>query len=226
MEFMMESAFIPAIFFVVALLFLAVRDQLEQPWRSLVTLIALFTLIEAYIYWMPQVSILSRVLLAIPVLAALWELAPKTAPGYVVGDARAWLLVSPAIVASLVLLVVAPRDGFEDYSVLSALGSYFPWALFQQWVVAELIHRQSQAIFGKLGIISSAAVFGFFQFPNFALMAATFLLGIALLAVYERHRNLLAIATAQTFLIVSFDTIALQFVWLPRTVGPGFTAGL
>jgi len=220
------SAFIPASFFIAALLFLVVRDQVPPPGRSIVAVIALVILVEAYIYWMPSLSSLWRVLMAIPLLGAVWELAPKSPPRFLPGNARAWLLVSPVLAFSVLILFLAPYQGQQHYSLLETLGSYFLWALFQQFVVAVLILERLKPVLGPMSIIVCAAVFGFLHFPNFALMAASFLLGIGLLHIYERHQNLLAIAAAQAFLAVSFNTIALQYFWLSRTIGPAFTIAL
>lgn len=220
------SAFIPASLFIAALLFLVVRDQIPPPLRSIVAVVALVVLIEAYIYWMPSLSSLWRVLLGIPVLGAVWELAPKMPPRYLLGDARAWLLVSPVLIFSLLILILAPYQGSEHFSVLKTLGSYFLWALFQQFVVAVLIRERLKPLLGRMAIVVSAGVFGLLHFPNFALMTATFLLGIGLLHVFERHQNLPAIAAAQAFLAVAFNTIALQYFWLSRTIGPAFTVAL
>jgi len=89
-----------------------------------------------------------------------------------------------------------------------------------------LILERLKPVLGRMSIIVCAAVFGFLHFPNFALMTASFLLGIGLLHIFERHQNLLAIAAAQAFLAVSFNTIALQYFWLSRTIGPAFTVAL
>lgn len=220
------SAFIPAGVFIAALLVLVVRDQVPSPWRSLVAVIALFTMLEAFIYWLPHLSQLWKILLAVPLLGAMWELVPKSAPRYILGDRRAWLLVSPVIVISLVVLVAFPFEGFEAYSAPKSLGRYFLWALVQQFVVAVLILSRLREVFGKAAIVLGAGIFGLLHFPNFALMVATFLLGIGLLLIYERYQNLLAIAAAQAFLAVSFNTLALKFFWLSRTIGPEFTAAL
>lgn len=220
------SAFIPAGIFIAALLVLVVRDQVPSPWRSLVAVVAIFAMLEAFVYWLPHLSVLWKMLLGVPLLGAMWELVPKSAPRYVIGDRRAWLLVSPIIVVSLVVLVAFPFEGFESYSAPRSLGRYFLWALVQQFVVAVLILGRLKVVFGRVAIVLSAGIFGLFHFPNFALMVATFALGMVLLHIYDRHQNLLAIATAHAFLAVSFNTLALKFFWLSRTIGPEFTAAL
>lgn len=220
------TAFIPAGVFIAALLVLVVRDQVPSPWRELVAVIALFAMLEAFIYWLPHLSKLWTILLAVPLLGAMWELVPKSAPRYLLGDKRAWLLVTPIILVSLIVLFAVPFEGFEAYSAPKSLGRYFLWALVQQFVVAVLILGRLREVFGKAAIVLSAGIFGLLHFPNFGLMVATFVLGIALLHIYERHQNLLAIAAAQAFLAVSFNTLALKFFWLSRTIGPEFTAAL
>jgi membrane protease YdiL (CAAX protease family) len=71
-------------------------------------------------------------------------------------------------------------------------------------------------------VVLSAGIFGYMHFPNFALMAGTFVLGLALLQVYQRHRNLLAIATTHALLAVGFNGLASAYFWLSRAVGPAF----
>jgi hypothetical protein len=220
------SAFIPASIFFAALLFLVVREQLPQPWQSLIAVFAMFTMVEAYIYWMPSLPSTWRVLMAIPVLGAMWELAPKVRPNYFIGDPRAWLWVSPILVVSALVIIIAPREAGEVYSELKSLGTYFLWALFQQFVIAVLILSRLKAILGRQAIIASAAFLGLFHFPNFALMVATFLLGIFSLHIYERYQNLLAIAAAHAFMAVGFHAVALHLFWLSRAVGPNYSAGL
>jgi len=220
------SVFIPASIFFAALLFLVVRDQLPQPWQSLVAVLAMFTMVEAYLYWMPSLPSTWRVLMAIPVLGAMWELAPKVRPTYLLGDRRAWLWVSPILVASILVVIFAPHDTGEIWSELKSLGTYFVWALFQQFVIAVLILSRLKTILGRQAVIVSAAFFGLFHFPNFALMMATFLLGIFSLHIYERYQNLVAIAAAHAFMAVGFHAAALHLFWLSRTVGPEYSAGL
>ncbi len=220
------SAFIPACVFIAALLFLVARDQIPPPWRQLVSVVVLFALVESYLYWMPSLSSAWRVLVAVPVLGALWELAPKTRPDFIPGNPRAWLMVSPILAASALLLLLSPDRGLEADPLHRELVVYFFWAVFQQFIVAELVYERLKSVAGKSAIVLSAGFFGFMHFPNFALMVATFLLGVALLHIYDRYRNLLAISTAHAFIAVSFNTLALQYVWLSRTVGPEFTAGL
>jgi hypothetical protein len=220
------SAFLAACVFIAALLFLVVRDQVVPPWRSVVSVLALFALVEAYLYWMPHLGEVGRILLAVPVLGAVWELTPKVTPSYLPGDRRAWILVAPILVASVLVLLLKPYQGFSEYSVAEELGRYLLWALFQQFVVAVLIMSRLGAVFGRIGIVLSAGVFGLFHFPNFAMMAGAFLLGLVLLHIYDRHQNLLAIAAAQAFVAVSFNNLAMQYDWLSRTIGPEFVAGL
>jgi hypothetical protein len=220
------SAFIPASIFFAALLFLVVRDQVPSPWRALIAVFALFIMVEAYIYWMPSLPTIWRVLMAIPVLGAMWELVPKSRPDYLVGDWRAWIWVSPILLLSVLVLIFTPQNGMEYYSAVKSLGTYFLWALFQQFIIAVLILSRLREIMGRPGVIMSAAFFGFFHFPNFALMAVTFLLGIFTLRIYERYQNLLAISVAHAFLSVGFNTLALHFFWLSRTIGPQFSAAL
>ena len=219
---MASPPFLPAFVFVAAMLFLVVRDQVPPPWRSVVAVISLLTLIEAYIYWLPSLDDLWRVLLAIPVLGAVWEMAPKLELKDLLGEQRAWLWVAPVLVASSVILAFEPLAAYQQYSVSKELVTYFLWALFQQFVIAVLILSRLKPILGRLSIVVCAGIFGFLHFPNFALMVATFLLGIALLLIYERYRNLLAIAAAHAFLAVGFNSLALQFFWLSRTIGPTF----
>lgn len=216
------SSFIPASIFIAALLFFVVRDQVPGLWRSIVAVIALFSLVGAYVYWVPGLSTTWRILLAIPMLGAMWEMAPKSAPRYLFGDARAWQLVSPFLVVSVLVILLTPTAGVEFYSIAVALLFYFLWALFQQFVVAVLIYPRLKPVFGKSSIYVGAGLFGLMHFPNFALMVVTFLLGIIVLIIYKRHQNLVATAAAQAFVAVGFNTIALQYFWLSRTVGPAF----
>ena len=221
-----SSAFLPACFFIAALLLMVVRDHFPTPWRSLTAVVALFALAEAYVFWMPNLSVLWRGLLVMPLIGAMWELAPKSAPRYLIGDTRAWLWVAPLILASVLVLFMVPYESFTDFSVPKALMVYFVWALFQQFVVAVLIQSRLKTVFGKLGIVVSAGLYGFMHFPNFALMVITFLFGIYWLIIYERYQNLFATSAAQAFVSVGFNTLALQYFWLSRTVGPAFTTAL
>ncbi len=220
------SPFLPAFVFVAAMLFLVVRDQVPPPWRSVVAVVALVTLLQAYVYWLPSLTDLWRVLLAIPLVGAVWEMAPKSPPRYLLGDWRAWLLVAPVILILGVFLLLEPLESYQEHSVYRTLVTYFLWAVFQQFVIAVLILERLKPMMGRLSIIASAGVFGFMHFPNFALMAATFLLGIALLFIYERYQNLLAIAAAHAFLAVGFNYFALQYFWLSGTIGPTFGVAL
>ena len=216
------SPFLPAFVFIAALLFIVVRDQLPPKARSIVAVIALVALVEAYVYWLPSLSDLWRVLLAVPLLGAVWELAPKLSPRELLGDWRAWLWVSPVIVVCAGLLAFEPLEAYQEYSAGKTLAVYLLWALFQQFVIAVVILGRLQPIIGRQAIVVSAGIFGFLHFPNFALMVATFLLGIGLLHIYQRFSNLPAIAAAHAFLAVGFNYLALQHFWLSRTIGPLF----
>ncbi len=220
------TPYIPAVVFVIAVLVLVVRDQVGKPWKSLVAVVALITLLEAYIYWLPHLSASWRVLLAIVVLGAFWELVPRTAPTYLYLEVRTWLWVLPLLVVSLLILVWAGIAGRIDSSIFETLLVYFLWALVQQFVVAVLVMDRLNRVFGPAGLVLSAGVFGFLHFPNFALMCATFVLGVFLLTVYDRHRNLFAISAAHAFLAVSFNVFAEQYLWLSSLVGPGYIHGL
>ena len=221
---------LPTFAYLLGALALLLAPLLPAPWRPLLEVAGLVALVQGWVWLYPLLDTVGALALAAPLAAALVWLRPQPLAPQVLGDRRAWLAVAPLLLLALLLLWLLPPaaspEGPQTVSVPRALGLYFPWALVQQYVVAVLIQGRLRPLFGPAAVVLSAGLFGFLHFPNFALMAATFALGLVLLEVHRRFRNLPAIAAAQAFLSVSFNNLALGYFWLSREVGPAFLAAL
>ena len=80
-------------------------------------------------------------------------------------------------------------------------GLYATWAMLQEFLLQSFIFvRLERLIGGRLAILASAGVFATAHLPNPVLMAATFVMGLALSYWFWRHRNLYALGIAHALL--------------------------
>jgi len=216
---------LPALAYVLALLTLVAGRRVPASWRPLLETAALVCAIEAALFWAPHLPGSARWLPGLPLLAIAWVWRPVSWRRVLLGDARAWLWVAPLIgIAGVLILSFGGRSA--DVATPQVVFTYLAWALLQQYVVAVLIRGRLEPGFGPLSSVLAAGAFGFLHLPNFALMCATFLLGLFLMEVYRRYRNLPAIACVHALLAVGVNLAAPHLLWLSRQVGPAFLAGL
>lgn len=218
---------LPMIVFVAAMLVLQANGRFGQPWRALLEVAALIAMFEAFVFWQPELPSLASAFVALLIVVSIWRLAPNLRGiQWHWGDRRAWMSLSPLLALALLLLILFPDQRPEADPLPRTLLSYFAWALLQQFVICELVFRRLRTVFGPAALVLAAALFGYMHFPNFALMAGTFALGLVLLRVYERRPNLFAVAATHALLAVGFNALASQFFWLSRTVGLYFLVPL
>ncbi|HSR54430.1 MAG TPA: CPBP family intramembrane glutamic endopeptidase [Acidobacteriota bacterium] len=85
---------------------------------------------------------------------------------------------------------------------------YIPWALLQQFVLQGFLLPRCKEVLGSRGaaIVAAAALFGLYHLPNWPLMAASFLGGLAWCWIFTRRPNLWAVAISHALLglLISF----------------------
>ncbi|MBN1673527.1 MAG: CPBP family intramembrane metalloprotease [Kiritimatiellae bacterium] len=76
------------------------------------------------------------------------------------------------------------------------------WGLAQQFALQVLITRNLRGVVPRLPfrVLAASALFSASHFPNYPLMALTFLAGLGFTWLYERHRNLWAVGLAHGIL--------------------------
>jgi hypothetical protein len=195
-------------------------------WTPAAEVLALVLLIEAGVYWYPELAPTLRAA-AIGLLAlVLWWLKPTRPLSGVTGSPRAWLLLAPLVIIPLGLLLYFGGQDMDPARLIRMLMVYYPWALFQQYLVAMIVFRRLQLLHPGVAVMLAAAVFAVLHLPNFGLMIATFLLGNLWLWIFRRHGNLLAIATSHAVLALCADELLPSFLLLSRNVGVAYLANL
>jgi len=217
---------VPAIIYAVAVALYLLRTVFVRKWRPACEIIILVLFFEAYVFWAPQLATTFRLMLSLPVLYVLWAMRPKSLRRELVGDVRAWILISPLLLIPLVAILsyLLTHGGIKV--VFGTLGIYLVKALVQQYIVATMLLGRFQLINQSYAVILAACIFGFIHFPNFALMASTFLIGMIWFEIYKRHKNLLAITASHALLAVAFDLWAPAWLRLSGSVGSAFLSTL
>jgi len=135
------------------------------------------------------------------------------------GDAARRFGPAVAVIASLILLFGIGLHSFRALTNLSYTGSfavYLLWGCFQQYTLNSYFGRRIQVQ------VVPAALFSAAHYPNFFLMAVTFVLGYAATVAYRRQPNIY-------FLGIAHGVIGFLLYWaLPDAVthhlniGPGY----
>jgi hypothetical protein len=118
---------------------------------------------------------------------------------------RGWWLVPAA--AGLALLMIG--GGYLSGTVhcptrwnhpFVHAGLYMTWAVIQEFLLLSFLYVRLNAQIGWYSMLATASLFSVAHIPNAALMAATFLLSLVLIAAFRRYRNLLAIGVSHAIL--------------------------
>jgi hypothetical protein len=222
----LPQGWLPGLLFLSAMLLFAACNRLPTAWRDKTQLAAYLVMIGSFLFLEPALIGGWKILPVLPLAAATWWLRPG--PGSVgwPGDPGAWKYLAPMIILSLVLLVTLYERGPEDSPLWEVLAIYLGWALIQQYLVAAVVFGRLRGLAEPYAVVMAAAFFAFMHLPNFALMVATFVLGLYLLPVYRRYPNLPALAVTHALAAVSLNASAPGLVWLSREIGPRFLQGL
>lgn len=109
-----------------------------------------------------------------------------------------------AIAAMVPLLVYGSRNSRFPVPVTLwfLVGIYPVWGVAQQFALQALITRNLRQLVVKLPfrVLSASAIFSGAHFPNYRLMAMTFVAGLAFTWIYEKHKNIWAIGIAHGIL--------------------------
>ena len=219
------AGLLPGILFVLALLVYSARKQLPADWRGAAQIGAFLLMLLSFLFLEPILNGWLKLIPLLPLGFAAWQLRPAAGNAGWPGDPAAWKYLAPLIaVALLSFLFYEHHPGGSP--LWQVLATYLGWALIQQYLVAGVVFTHLRSIAGPLAVVLSAAAFGFMHLPNFALMVSTFVLGLYLLAVYDRHPNLPALALTHALAAVGLNQAATGLLWLSREIGPRFLESL
>jgi membrane protease YdiL (CAAX protease family) len=117
-------------------------------------------------------------------------------------------------------LLLLPPGG----AVLTSFATYGVWCIFQQYLMQSYFHHRLMSVSDNRHLTSAlvALMFGAAHLPNPILTVVTALGGFLLAEIFARHRNIFALAFAQTvggFLVAALSPASLIH---GMRVGPGY----
>jgi hypothetical protein len=116
-----------------------------------------------------------------------------------------WWLVPAAAGLAMVMVCGGYLSGTFHHPArwnhpLMHAGMYLTWAVIQEFLLLSFLYVRLHAEIGFYALAATAGLFSIAHIPNAALMAATFLLSLVLIAAFQRYRNILAIGIAHAIL--------------------------
>lgn len=166
--------------------------------------LAIFVLIVLYIWWLRRAAPEAWIpMLALVVASHRLHREHAGSLGFRVAGlkqcardvAPPLILVTLALLGGGILFQTTRPITFDRG--LTVLLAYFPWGLFQQYLLNDYFaNRLSAAWPGQRVPAFAAALFAAAHFPNWFLMAVTYLAGYASVSVFLKHRNLFVLGMA------------------------------
>src|SRR5919199_5215243 len=174
-------------------------------WFPLLEAAGVFLLIMLYIWWL-QTRFPPFVVAIFALVVASHRRRKETLAGLGFGRLNlrrcATVLAVPVLSLSLILLTVGATVGtLRSISPLQGalfLFSYFPWGLFQQYVLnGYFLNRIRTSLPGSRGApLLAAVLFSTAHAPNWFLMCVTLIAGYVCTLFYSKYRNLYALGLA------------------------------